>query len=308
MTNLAKAKGFERVQNWPQTLHHAELAATKLKQLKDRPVEVIDDALSLKYDALLFMIRYRECLECAKEWYSLWPRKYPHSPAIIATFSLVESCTLNNEFIDAAFYARILWETIILCRYSDIPHDERELFTARGAMALAQALWKLAENGDMPAEEQQEAGAEAIMLARRALEINTQLYGGESDEVACDMGTLAGILNHFNDIDDDEVPRLYEQSKAIRARVHGSMSSNVAACEKNLGNAYYNRANRAQAVHELDREVANLELALPRCREAARIYRALNHVDHAESNVRNAIIIEEKLRKAVDERAAASRG
>ena len=48
MANLEKAKGFHREQNWPQTLYHAELAATKLKQLKDRPVEAIDDALSHK--------------------------------------------------------------------------------------------------------------------------------------------------------------------------------------------------------------------------------------------------------------------
>ena len=71
LTNLEKAKGFRRERNWPQTLRHAELAATKLKQMKDRPVELIeliDEALRLKYNALSFMGRHREALDCAKDW------------------------------------------------------------------------------------------------------------------------------------------------------------------------------------------------------------------------------------------------
>ena len=52
MAYLEKAKGFDQARNWPQTLHHANLSATKLKQLKDRPVEDIDKALNLKYHAL----------------------------------------------------------------------------------------------------------------------------------------------------------------------------------------------------------------------------------------------------------------
>ena len=50
------------------------------------------------------------------------------------------------------------------------------------------------------------------MLARRALEIYTQLYGTESSDAADSMNALAGVLDHFNDFDanDEEVYRLYE--------------------------------------------------------------------------------------------------
>ena len=48
--NLEKARGFNREQNWAQTLRYAELAAAKLKQLKDRrleTVELIDAAMTI---------------------------------------------------------------------------------------------------------------------------------------------------------------------------------------------------------------------------------------------------------------------
>ena len=41
------------------------------------------------------------------------------------------------------------------------------------------------------------------MLARRGLEIYTQLYGAESRQVANGVEILAGVLDYFNDIDDD---------------------------------------------------------------------------------------------------------
>ena len=311
MAHLAKAQGFDReksFQSWPQTLHHAELAATKLKQLKDRPVEDIDDALRIKYNALCSMHRNREALECAKEWYCLWPTKHTHPHAINASFALIQSCMHNKEFFDAALYARTLWETITLCGDSHIPDDLRQYFTARGARELARALWQLAQHGDMPAEEKQGAGVESIMLARRALEIHTHRYGSEGEEVASSMGTLADILTYFNDVDDDEVPRLFEQSIAIFARVHGSLSPNAAISEINLGTMYFNRAKRAAAVHDVDRCKANLELALPRCREAARIFRVINHADKADQSARKVALIEEELRQVAAEKATATRG
>ena len=308
MAHLAKAKGFERERNFPQSLHHAELAATKLKQLKDRPVELIDKALSMKYGALAFTGQHKEALECAKEWYCLYPTNHTHPPAIIASFAVIESCLFNKEYFDAALYARTLWETITMSRDSHIPDDKREEFTARGAMELARATLQLAQSGGMPAEEQQGAGVEAIMLARRALEINSQLYGADDDRVAACMGELGSILSHFIDVDDDEVPRLFEQSKAIHVRVHGNLSSNVAACEKNLGITYYRRSRKAQDAHDLDVCIANLKLALPHYREAARIYRAANHVDKADDAARNVVAVEELLQRVVAERAAASRG
>ena len=108
MANLEKAKGFARLRNLQETLRHAELAATKLKQMKERPIIDIDDALRIKYNSLNMMARGREALECAKEWYLLWPTKHTHPPAIRASFAVIESCIHNKEFFDAALYARTL--------------------------------------------------------------------------------------------------------------------------------------------------------------------------------------------------------
>ena len=304
MANLEKAKGFEREQNWSQILRYSDLAATKLKQLKDRPVEDIDNALKLKWNALLFMARHKEALECAKEWYCIYPTNHTHPPAIRASFAVIESCLFSKEFFDALLYARTLWETITLSRDSHIPDNLRESFTARGAHELARALWQLAHSGGMPVDEQQVAGVEAIMLARRSLEINTQLFGTESDEVAADMGLLASVLDFFNDVDDDEVFRLYEQAITIYTRVYGGLSMNVATCERNWAEALKSRARRAHAADDLDRCVANLELALPRYREAARIYRAINHVENAGNAARDAVRTEEKLQQIIASRAA----
>ena len=301
MANLEKAERFYRELNSQQTLHHADVAATKLKQMKDRPVEEIDDALRIKYNALSLMGRLREALECAKEWYCLWPTKHTHPPAIRASFAVIQSCMLNKEYFDAALYARTLWETITLSQDSHIPDHQLQEFTARGAMELARALWQLAEHGDMPAEEKQEAGVEAIMLARRALEINTQLCGIASEQCAASMGTLASVLDYFNGVDDDEILRLNEQAKIIHARIQGSSSYNVATGERNLGLVY---AKRAQAAHDLDRYVVNLELALPRFREAVRIYRAINQEDRAIEATQHVISVEGKLRELTIERAA----
>ena len=158
----------------------------------------------------------------------------------------------------------------------------------------------------MPAEEQKEAGFEATTLARRALEIHTQLHGPESNQVAQDMGLLADVLDHFNDVDDNEVPRLHKQAIAIFARVQGSLSPNVAVAESNLGATYNNRAARAHAAHDLDREMANMELALPHYREAARIFRAINHVNAADQAARNVVRVESVLRQLTAAQAVAS--
>ena len=309
MAHLQKAKGFNRDRNWMQTLHYSELALVKLKPLKDRPIEAIDDTLTCKFNALNFMGRSREALECAQERYCLYLREHTHPPAIDASFGLIESCLHNKEFVDAEVYARTTFETITLSRDSHIPDDRRQYFTAQGAYFLALAMYELARNGDIPPEANQAAGQEAIALARRALEIFTQLlHGLEHDDVANSMIVLARALDYFNNVDDDEVLRLYEQSIAITARVEGSSTVNVARGEKNLAIAYRNRATRARTANDLDRELANLELALPHYREAARINRAVNRVDSADEAARRVVEVEEELRQLRIARAAATRG
>ena len=162
-------------------------------------------------------------------------------------------------------------------------------------------MLRLAEHGDVPPEANQAAGQEAIALARRALEIETQLNGLEHEDVANAMSLLADALEYFNNVDDVEVLRLYEQSIAIQARVEGSLSVNVAICENNLAQAYRIRAERAHVANDLDREMANLERALPHYREAVRVFRAASHVDKAEVAALCIVQVEEELQQCAIE-------
>ena len=306
MAHLVKAKGFGVEYNWSQVLRYSDLAATKLKQLKDCPIEDISGALELKCTALGFLDQRREQLECAKEWYCLWNTKPTDMGAIDAAFALIQSCMQNQQYEDAVLYASTLWEIINHKHDNRIPEDERQQYIAEGAYFLATATLHLAKDGGIPAGERQKAGQKAIALARRALEMHTELNGAEDDNVACDAGILAEALDYFNDDDDEEVLRLCEQAIVIHARVFGSSSMNVAVGEEKLGDAYRNRAKRAHAANDLDRYATNLELALPRFREASRIFRAVGHVDKADKEARVAVKIEENLRQIAIARAAAA--
>jgi hypothetical protein len=55
MDHLNKARGFHRDQNWLQLLRHSDLALTKLKQLKDRPLDAISDAMKLQMHSSGFL-------------------------------------------------------------------------------------------------------------------------------------------------------------------------------------------------------------------------------------------------------------
>ena len=169
-------------------------------------------------------------------------------------------------------------------------------------------MFHLAKDGDIPPEGNQTAGQEAIALVRRALEIRTQLYGTEHPHVADAMKLLADALDYFNNVDDNEVIRLYEQSIAIHARVEGSLSVNVDVGKMNLGIAYHNRAKRARAAHDLNRELTSLEQALPNYSEAARIFRATNREDETVEAEQRVVQVEEKLCQARKAIGAATRG
>ena len=300
-TNLAKAEGFYGERNYVQTLRFANLAATKLRQLKDRrleTVQLINDALECKYYALNFMGRHREAKECAEERYTLWAMNQMRNPGSIkAAFGLIESCILNKNYEDAEHYARHAMFMINDMADNFIPSDQRSRFLAEGSYYLAQAIYGLAEAGGIPPEEKQKAGEEAIALARKALEIHTRLHGAESNDVAHDMGALASVLDFFNDVDNDEAIRLYEQAMAIRARLEGSSSMNVASNNYNLGTAYFRRANRADSANDPVGVLANLELALPHYREAARIFGSINLVDKANEATQSVTRTEENIRQ-----------
>ena len=297
--HLEKAKGFWREKNIAQSLRFSELALTMLKKLNPRPLEVIEiinDAMRMKYNALSFMGREEEALECAKERYSLWAAGYMrHHGMLNAAFPLIEGLISNEEYEQAHLIASTAYEMIINDTDNIIPEDHRQEYIADGSRMLAEATHGLAESGGIPPEEKQRMGKEAIALARKALEIYTQLHGSESGKVAINMGTLASALTFFNDDDNDEILRLYEQAIAIYGRVQGGLSPNVAVSENNLATAYVQRADRARNANDLDRCVANLELALTHYRESDRIYRAINHVDAVDDLAQAVAAIEERI-------------
>ena len=309
MAHLDKARGFDRENNWSQMVRYSDLAATKLKQMKDRPIEDLSEALNCKCNALGFLGQHREELECAKEWYCLWNTKPTDPGAVRAAFTLIQSCITNNKYADARLYASTLWEIINHKYDNKIPEDERQPYIAKGAYYLASATLHLAQNVGIPPEEKQKAGQEAIALARRALELHIQLLGTSHAVVANAMSVLAEVLDYFNDDDDEEVLRLYEQSKAIHARAFGSSSVNVATNDGKLGNAYYKRAGKALAAHDRELALANMELALPRYREEARIYRAIGRVELADRAAQFEETVIKQIRQvAARIAAAATRG
>ena len=306
--NLEKAHGFYRQRNFAQALRYAEIAATKLKQLKDRRLETVQDidaALGCKFDALGLNGQLKEAMECAEERYTLWAMNHMRNPnSIDAALGLIQSCLHNEEYEDAEHYARHAMFMINEMTDSFIPADQRPRFLADGSYWLSRAIYHLAKAGGIPPGEKQKAGEEAIALARQALRLHTRLHGTESDRVANDMVVLGDALGYFNDVDDDEIIRLYEQAIAILSRVEGSSSVNVAVGEERLGVAYTNRAEGALAARDLDRCLANFEMALPHYRDAARIYRINNHVDSANVALHNVARVEEVIRQVRTARAA----
>ena len=142
--NLSKANGFHQQQNWVQALRYAKLAATKLKQLKDRrleTVEAINDALICKYDALQFTARHKEALECIKECYTLWAMNHMRNPgSIYAALLLIQSCLHNGEYEDAERYARHAYFMIAEMTDNFIPADQQPQFLADVSYFLASYL------------------------------------------------------------------------------------------------------------------------------------------------------------------------
>ena len=307
--HFAKAKFFYTANNKAQALRYSDLALGKFNAMKIRPLEAISDALSIKCASLNHLGRDVESLQCAKDKYNLWAlaRGPAHPSTIHAAFYLINALLLNNEYEDAEFYARSLWEIIHTNNHvdNDIPGDKWQQYVAIAAELLARAIHRWAEMGGIPPEEKQKAGEEATARAREALEIHTQLQGTESGRVATAMCVLANVLDYFSDSRDDEILRLYQQSITVHTRINGRTTLNVASNERSLGNVYHRRATKARAANDLDGEQANLELALPHYREAARIFQAINDEDSASGALSYVLDVEEKLRQARVARAAA---
>ena len=301
MAHLQKALAFECERNYVQALRSAELALTKLKQLKDRTlviVKILDEVLRLKNISLSFLNRHKDALECATDRYNMWATTNMRNAGMLgAAFPLIESLIHNEEYSQAQLIARTAYEMIFYNTDDIIPTGQRQQFLARGSHHLAHATWRLSEAGGIPPEEKQKAGEEAIELARKAIEITSQLHGNDDNETAGSIGLLASALGHFNGVDDDEILRLNERTIAIYARHYGSTSLNVGTGENNLGNAYCRRSARAQLANNRNRELVNLQMALPHHREAYRIYRAVNYVDKAEKIMQTVVQIEQRIRR-----------
>ena len=311
MNHVAKAKDFHHADNWSQVLRYSDLALTKLKKLtKDRPLEGISDALSMKSDACCFMNRMKEALEYSTERYQLWAlaRGPAHPDTIDAAFQLIQSLMHTRDYANAEKCAYNLWDILNTNNHEDnrIPADKLQDYLARGAMEYARATLALAQVGGIPPAEKQKSGEEAIVLARRSLAIRIELDRTESSEVAASMLTLTQVLQYFNGV-DDEVLRLYQQSIAIHTREEGRSSYNVAVGEFNLGNAYYLQATTVPTMfttNDMDVCVANWERALSRYRDAAQIFTAIGHREMAVKAREKAIECEQRNR-AQKERIAA---
>ena len=310
IAHLEKSERFNQDNNYVQALRYAELALIKLKLLKDRPFETLDKAFSYKTSALRRLGRHAEAMENAKERYSMWAMtNIRHPSSIWAAFDLIECCIHLNEYADAEMFARTAYEIINETTDNIISPNQRQEILAKGAVYLANATLALSHAGGIAPEAKQAAGVKAIALAREALEITTQLFGARSVDAATNMVVLAQALDHFNDVDDDEIIRLYAQANSIFIRIEGSTSSNVAVNENNFADAYRKRARRAYNADDLDRELVNLELALPHYLEELRILKANNDVASVAESRHNVTFIEEKIlqvRAFIAEKAAAA--
>ena len=248
-----------------------------------------------------FLGRYKEAMECIKECYTLWAMNHLRNPGSMrAALALIQSCLHNKEFEDAEHYARHAYFMIAEMTDNFIPSDQYPQFLADVSHWLAVAIVRLAETTGIPPGEKQKVGEEAIEHARKALELYTQLGKHESREAAAAMGVIAEALDVFNNVDDDEILRLYQQSIAIIRRLEG-LSPNVGAAEIRLGAAYGNRANRAEDGND---RISNLGLARTHFNEAARIYRVFGHTDTADTVRRNVARAEEEIRQIKIDRAA----
>ena len=286
MKHIKNAKKFDDQRNYVESLRCSEMALSKLNLLKDRPlavVSVIGDAMSYKFNALNFLDRNKEALECATEKYNMWATTNARNPNTVrAALPLIDSLIQNKQFEKAHLIAGTVYEMTMHPTTYDIPDDLQQPLLAYASSYLAHATYKLAQAGCIPSEEKQKAGEEAIALARKAIELHTQLHGADSEETVGDMSTLANVLDYFLDVDDDEAVHLFEQVIAIRSRSQGPQSVNVASNKSNLASVYANRANRAQRDDDPDRALKNWMLALPYYLESYRIYQVINFMDRAD--------------------------
>ena len=181
MVHLEKARGFNQDYNWSQCLHHSELALTKLNKLHPRTLEVIeilDDALTFKFDALNCTNLKREAMECAQERYSLWAAGHMRNPGMLhAAFPLIEGLLHTHDYEQALLIANTAYEMIVNDTDNNIPPVHHPFLLAHAAEYLAKATFRMSCAGGLPLKEKKKAGEQAIALAREALELHIKTQG-----------------------------------------------------------------------------------------------------------------------------------
>jgi tetratricopeptide (TPR) repeat protein len=108
----------------------------------------------------------------------------------------------------------------------------------------------------------------AEMLARESLRIRTLVYGNDHVNVGLVYGLLAQILMSQDNM-GDETMELFERSLANDIKNEGPDGSNTAVSNFNLGEFYYQLADRQQ---NDEREIVYLHLSKAKFEEAVRIY------------------------------------
>ena len=112
------------------------------------------------------------------------------------------------DYEQAVLIARTAHDMVVNDTENIIPADKFSFLHAQAYEYLACALFRLSDSGRVPRAEKTKTGEEAIALARKALELHTELEGEDSYQVAKVCNTLADALDHFNNVGDDEILRL----------------------------------------------------------------------------------------------------
>ena len=209
MEHLDKARAFARERNWNQTLRYANLAVTKLRQLKDHSLEtiqVLGDALFHKCKAIEscggnIPGRHKLAAACAEERAQLWHMyQGERSPGTIAAFFTQIECNLNTGHYETAEnHAQIAY---FLCEGDDtlIPKDHQSSYIAESTRLLALAILRSTQAGGMSPEAKQKAGEEAMKLARKSVTFSTDDPHSISfalDETLTPHKVLREVTNYF---------------------------------------------------------------------------------------------------------------
>ena len=97
LTHLQKAKELGQDGDYEESLRYNNLALAVLNRLKDRPMEILSDALALKCDILSNMGAFKEALEAAKERYTTTMTRKRTPPLDCSTLKMDRTTTTEED-------------------------------------------------------------------------------------------------------------------------------------------------------------------------------------------------------------------